>query len=156
MKFKNLTSSLFSHVGLLLRRLIQRWGIDKKMRRLQVSADRHPRRAVLIICGTLLFSFGVTLATALAGDTPSSEEFLPLGGMEEVGTLLGTKQRLDEIKHRQSEDLRQIIDQGQTLRHDLDSLMALPSKSSGDSLEIYRKHKQLSAIVNYLDAHEKD
>ena len=60
-----------------------------------------------------------------------------------------------EATKQQSEDLlkslEKTIEQGQALKHELDSLVRMPRKTHDDSLQIVIKYKQLELIVNNLE-----
>ena len=45
----------------------------------------------------------------------------------------------------------EMTNKGKQLKHELDSLVALPIKSHKDSLDIMVKYKQLEIVVKYLE-----
>ena len=77
-----------------------------------------------------------------------------LNQIEDISPIINAKQSIEENKHRQVDDMKSLLIQGQQLKRELDSLLAIPSKNHHDSLELFRKHKQLELIVNYIN--EKD
>ena len=51
----------------------------------------------------------------------------------------------------QVDQTTEMTEKGQQLKHDLDSLVALPQKTHKDSVDIVVKYKQLELVVKYLD-----
>lgn len=152
MKLKEYPSAFYAYLG----KNFQNWEFRKKLRkqmeRLQAYVDTHPRKSVVAILGTMVLMLLLTLVTTYYDFTNSAnEEVLPIQSIEEMSSIFGNKQRLDEIKQNHVEEVRSIFNEGQLLRKNLDSLMSLREKTHADSLEIYRQHKQLSTIVHYLN-----
>ena len=71
--------------------------------------------------------------------------------MEPLFTGFHTIQVNKNIKHN---TLMELIAQGQELREELDSMIAVPNKSRIDSARIIQRYRQLENIVKSLNNNE--
>ena len=60
-------------------------------------------------------------------------------------------QQIQNAKAYQVSQVEEMARKGQTLKHELDSLVRMPRKTHDDSLQIIIKYKQLELIVNNLE-----
>lgn len=159
MKFREYPKAIYAQIGGFIERLIQHKAVSSRIAKLQILAEQHPKRAVAVILGTMAVLSGVTVYSIYSDlSHPDESELLPLNEIAEMNRLFQAKHSAEEFQQHQKEDFRHIILEGRQLRTDLDSLMALSKKSHHDSLEIVRKHKELTYIVHYLEAdnHEEE
>lgn len=140
-----------------LHRLVSSWATEKnvpqKIERLNALANANKKWTVGITLSVLFLLTALSIALTFTSSN-EEENVLPFSQIEDISPIMAAKQTIDEHKVRQTEDIKSLIAQGGQLKKDLDSLMALPVKSHNDSLELYRKHKQLEIIVQYIN--EKD
>ena len=59
-------------------------------------------------------------------------------------------------KEAQRRRLLEITGDGQAVKHELDSLMAIPRKTHADSIGIIRRYRQLEKIVESLKQHDNE
>lgn len=52
--------------------------------------------------------------------------------------------------------IQELADSGRVIRRELDSLIAMPKKSHGDSLRIVRQYRRLENIVKFINNGEHD
>lgn len=52
--------------------------------------------------------------------------------------------------------IQELADSGRAIRQELDSLIAMPKKSHGDSLRIVRQYRRLENIVKFINNGEHD
>ena len=74
-----------------------------------------------------------------------------LSGMADVKPTFEGMHRIQRVKDLQVEQTMEMTNKGKQLKHELDSLVALPIKSHKDSLDIMVKYKQLEIVVKYLE-----
>lgn len=150
-------STYFKSLRLNLQKWIDIWvqkkDIPHKINELNTLANANPKYTAIITFSLLCFCLLLTIVASFIRESPTSSQGL-FSNIEDISPVMAGKQRIEDIKQQQANDLRSFILQGQTLKKELDSLIALPNKSHADSLEILRKHKQLEIIVRHLN--EKD
>lgn len=146
---------------ILLKNLLSNWAIQNKIpnkiERLNTYANSHKKQTAIITISllSLLLVIGVLLTLSSQESTNIINESSP-PKIEDISSIIAKKQRIEEIKLQQVNDTKSLITQGQSIRKELDSLMQLPVKVHQDSLEIYRKHKQLEIIVRHIKTYEED
>ena len=72
-------------------------------------------------------------------------------GVEPVEPMFIGMQQIQNAKAYQVSQVEEMARKGQTLKHELDSLVRMPRKTHDDSLQIVIKYKQLELIVNNLE-----
>lgn len=133
---------------------------DERVEKANAWASLHPRR----FFGTVLGVSAVILASSLAmglstsDDPPATERNVKPPVREGAGIerVLGGMREI----HANDDLIRTSVIRarmmGDRLRHEIDSLMALPVKTREDSMEISRKGKQLQGIISFFEQHEED
>lgn len=86
---------------------------------------------------------------ALGTENDGNDNFM--SGVEPVESLFQGMQQIQNAKAYQVAQLNEMARKGQVLKHELDSLVNLSSKTHEDSLMIVSKYKQLELIVNNLE-----
>lgn len=145
-----------SQIKEYVRKWVQAYSVQKdipnKINRLNDYANSHKKQTVTLTMGILLLCS--ILSILLSFVRCGNEADFSVNQIEDITPIIANKQKIEEVKQRQVMDVKDLLAQGKSLKRELDSLIVLPVKSHHDSLEIYRKHKQLEIIVNYID--EKD
>lgn len=83
--------------------------------------------------------------------TASQNEATMLSGLSDVKPMFDGMHRIQKVKDLQVEQTTEMTNRGKQLKHELDSLVALPVKTHKDSTDIVVKYKQLELVVKYLD-----
>lgn len=99
------------------------------------------------MAGTLLLLLVSTVAIDSGNGKQSEPDVSSIAGMEPVFHGFRTIQANKDI-HRSV--LTDMTVKGQLLRHELDSMIAIPVKSREDSLRIILKYRQLENIVKSI------
>ncbi len=112
-------------------------------------AEQHKGRTSAMTVGTLLLLLVIgTVMTITEKKEPDSNI---IEGIAEVNPMFQGLQRIQDNKAYQMSKMGEMTLKGKRLKHELDSLIRIPSKSHDDSLQIVIKHKQLELIVNNLE-----
>ena len=111
--------------------------------------DRMNQWATIVITIGIL-TLSLILGSWLTFSSDSKEPDL-FGGMTDVRPDFEGMRRIQRLKSLQVEQTTDLTNRGQRLKHDLDSLIALPVKSHKDSVDIMVKYRQLEIVVDYLD-----
>lgn len=139
----------------LFRPLLTRTGVRLRLalriRLLNSRASRNPRRTFALVFSALLLIFLADLSLMLLHPVKQAPERLEIASIDTVFSGFRTIQGNKEIHRKRLSDLALA---GNSLRHSLDSLLALPEKTREDSLEIRMSYLRLERIVNTLKASE--
>ena len=121
-----------------------RYRLAARIRLANRWAAKHPKTTFAGVAGTLL----LLLVSTVAIDGKQSEpDVSSIANMEPVFQGFRTIQANKDI-HRSV--LTDMTVKGQLLRHELDSMIAIPVKSREDSLRIILKYRQLENIVKSI------
>lgn len=153
MKIKEISRYWHTVLEHKLRGWAHKQGLDKNIIELNERANTHPKRTAIMLLSVVLVILFLGFVPIFFKSNDLSDA-IDLAPLEATAPPLKAAQRIEDVKALQSSSIRDYLSQGQTLKHELDSLLAITHKSSRDSLEIIRKHKQLEYIVNNLN--EKD
>jgi hypothetical protein len=142
-----------AHIAHGISSFLSHFKIRERIDRMNQWAEKHKKRTVAITISTLTLS--LVLGSWLTFSSDSKEPDL-FGGMSEVKPDFDGMRRIQRLKSLQVEQTTDLTNRGQQLKHDLDSLIALPVKSHKDSVDIMVKYRQLEIVVDYLDNKQKD
>lgn len=122
--------------------------LDARIRFLNRKASKHPKRTFVLVVGILTLTFAVNLALTFSGiGKPVVHPEMNIASVDTVFSGFRTIQENKDI-HRKA--LAEMTLAGNTIRHRLDSLIALPVKTRKDSLEIKMNYLKLEGIVKAL------
>jgi len=133
---------------IILWRLFVKFKIRERVAKANSWADQNRGDTMLITVGSLLFLLIVGSMFTLCDNT-QEENFMT--GVETVEPMFRGMQRIQNAKAYQANQIQEMTNKGQMLKHELDSLVRLPVKSHQDSVQIIIKYKQLELIVNNLE-----
>ncbi|MBD5195053.1 MAG: hypothetical protein HDS87_04965 [Bacteroidales bacterium] len=124
-----------------------------RIRHLNAQASKNPKWTFAIVVGSLLFLTGFTILTP-AGKSDGKPQIATIetAGMDSV---FDGFREIQANKDYQQKQVNEMTMAGQRIRHRLDSLIRLPMKTKGDSLEIMRCYNRLDRIVKYLNPKHK-
>ena len=130
-----------------------KWRLAARIRLANVWAVKHPKRTFTYVMGSLLFLLVSTVVWDGRNTESQKPEVSILAGMEPMFNGFHTIQANKE-KHRNT--LMELVTNGQSIRGELDSLIAIPHKTHGDSLRIIKQYRQLESIVKSLNNNENN
>ena len=150
------------HTAGLLRKLLEK-------ARLRERIDQANRWAACHRKGTLCWTVGLLSLSLLIGIMMTVSEFnrsedtqqssgLQLDGIANVRPMFDGFHRIQNAKNYQDGQLGGMISDGQRLKRELDSLVAMPYKTHDDSAAIIVKCHQLEFIVKQIkkEKHETE
>lgn len=120
-----------------------RYRLAARIRLANRWAAKHPKVTFASVAGTLL----LLLVSTVAIDSGKGRQGDTIASMEPVFSGFRTIQANKDI-HRST--LLDMTVKGQLLRHELDSMIAIPVKSREDSMRIILKYRQLENIVKSI------
>lgn len=118
-------------------------------------AIKHPKRTFAYVTGTLAFVLMGNIWISGANVDSSNE----LNGVNRnlisnMEPLFSGFHTIQANKDIQRTTLMDLVAQGQELREELDSMIAVPNKSRIDSARIIQRYRQLENIVKSLNNNE--
>ena len=125
----------------------KRHRIAARIRMANSWSTRHPRRTFGYVVGTLLMVLFCDIAIAGINAENQMDNMSQIANVEPVFNGFRT---IQANKDTQRKALLEMTAQGQSLHHELDSLISIPHKSHRDSLEIIRRYSRLENIVKSL------
>lgn len=146
-------------------RLSRQWKLKDKIGRANDWCLRHPKRFMGLTVGFLLFCV-LSSVLSLAIDYAASRRKAEQAPREQNSSLfsaakgIGDPQlsrnisglhELDANRDMIRQETKNLTDKGMQLKNELDSLLALPEKSSSDSARIVEDYKNLQEIVDFLN-----
>ena len=137
-----------AHIAQGIRSFLSHFKIRERIDRMNQWAEKHKKRTVTITIGILTLSLILGSWLTFSSDSNESELF---SDMTDVRPDFEGMRRIQRLKSLQVEQTTDLTNRGQRLKHDLDSLIALPVKSHKDSVDIMVEYHQLEIVVDYLD-----
>ncbi len=137
-----------AHISRGIRSFLSHFKIRERIDRMNQWAEKHKKRTVTITIGILTLSLILGSWLTFSSDSNESELF---SDMTDVRPDFEGMRRIQRMKSLQVEQTTDLTNRGQRLKHDLDSLIAIPVKSHKDSVDIMVKYRQLEIVVDYLD-----
>ena len=116
-------------------------------------AAKHPKRTSACVVGVLAAVLALNLFPGGKEDKAGNTGMGMIADMEPVFRGFRTIQANKDI-HRQT--LEELTARGQEIRHELDSMIALPRKSHVDSAGIVKRYRQLENIVRFIKNNGSD
>ena len=107
----------------------------------------HPKRVVALTVGSLVLSLAVNLMLSTSEPKEATPDF---GNIADLQPMFEGMRQIQTGKTMGQRIVVGFVDEGQRLRLELDSLVALPIKSHTDSVQIVAKYRRLEKIVDKL------
>lgn len=136
-----------------MERIGMKWRLAARIRLANAWAVKHPKRTFAYVTGSLLFLLVSTVVWDGRNTESQKSEVGILAGMEPMFSGFHTIQANKE-KYRNT--LMELVTNGQSIRGELDSLIAIPHKTHGDSIRIIEQYRQLERIVKSLNNNENN
>lgn len=127
-----------------------------RVRKANAWASRHPRRTFGYVVATLAMILVCDIIVTGARMESKDPDLQTIAKVEPIFSGFRT---IQANKEAQRSRLMEIAGDGQTVKHELDSLIAVRHKTHADSIGIIRRYRQLEQIVKSLkqyDNNEKD
>lgn len=124
-----------------------RFKLKERIEALNKLASLHPKRTAALTIGSLALSLAVNLMLS-SGD--KSEAIPNFRNIADVQPMFEGMRQIQSAKTMGQRIVLDFVDEGQRLRRELDSLVALPDKTHKDSIRIIVGYKRLEKIVDKL------
>lgn len=146
--FKKTKAKKDAKIAKGIKSFLVKFKIKEKVAQANKWAEANKKRTSCITIGVLLLSLILGSWLTL---TARQNEATMLSGLSDVKPMFDGMHRIQKVKSLQVEQTTELTNKGKQLKHELDSLVALPIKTHKDSTDIVVKYKQLEIVVKYLD-----
>lgn len=146
--FKRTKAKKDAKIASGIKSFLSKFKLKEKIAKANAWADANKKRTSCITIGILLLSLIVGSWLTL---TASQNEAQMLSGLSDVQPMFDGMQRIQRVKNMQVEQTTELTNKGKQLKHELDSLVALPVKTHKDSTDIVVKYRQLEIVVGCLE-----
>lgn len=116
-------------------------------------AARHPKRTFLYVVGSLLM---ILLGDMMVVGIRAEMKEPNVNMIANVEPIFNGFRTIQANKETHRKTILDMTTKGQAIRHDLDSMIAIPTKSHEDSIGIIRRYNQLENIVKSLKQNDND
>ena len=131
----------------------RRYRLAARIRIANRWATQHPKRTFGYVVGTLLMVLVCdVMITGMRAEMKEPDVNM-IANVEPVFNGFRTIQA-NKDSHRRT--ILEMTSQGQNLKHELDSLIAIPRKSHADSIGIIKRYGQLENLVKTLKNNDND
>lgn len=130
-----------------------RYRLAARVRLANAWATKHPKKTFGYVVGTLLAIIFCDIAIAGIRAVSQMENVNQIANVEPI---FNGFRAIQANKESQRQTILEMTNQGQILRRELDSLIAIPRKSHRDSVDIIRRYARLENIVKSLKQNDYD
>ena len=130
-----------------------RYRLAARIRLANSWATKHPKKTFGYVVGTLIAIIFCDIAIAGIRAESQIENVNQIANVEPI---FNGFRAIQANKESQRQTILEMTNQGQLLRHELDSLIAIPRKSHRDSVEIIRRYTRLENIVKSLKQNDNE
>lgn len=110
-------------------------------------ATRHPKRTSAYVISTLVVMFVLNIITTGSSPEPQKPKLSEIAMVE---PMFDGFRRIQGNKDAHRSMIMDLVNHVAALRHEIDSIMLMSSKSRSDSIEIVARYMQLEQIANTL------
>ena len=130
--------------------------LGARIRLLNIKAIRNPKKYM----GSFIAAFGLLfficiLSGVISKNTDTDNESL-MNNIASVDTVFNGMRSIHSAKTIQQRNIDELAVTGTRLKREVDSILAIHQKTHEDSLQIYRKAKQLKYIIDNLRQNSND
>ena len=132
----------------------ERLRLAGRIRLANIWARKHPKRTFACVTGVLSLLLVCSLVTG--NDRPDNVDEQDISAIASMEPLFQGFRTIQSNKGLHRATIQELADSGRAIRQELDSLIAMPKKSHGDSLRIVRQYRRLENIVKFINNGEHD
>lgn len=130
-----------------------RWRLAARIRLANSRASRHPKSTfIYVVCTLLAILVGDMMFNGIRAEMNDPQ----VAQIAYVEPVFNGFRNIQANKNIQRQRILEMAENGRLIHHELDSLIALPSKSHTDSIQIIGKYGQLERIAKSLKQYDND
>lgn len=134
----------------------ERLRLTGRIRLANTWARKHPKRTFACVTGILSLLLVSSFLTGRGSSGSNSMATADVNGIASMEPLFQGFRTIQSNKGLHRATIQELADSGRAIRRELDSLIAMPRKTHGDSLRIVRQYRRLENIVKFINNGEHD
>ena len=130
-------------------KLGKKYGIGDKIAKANLWADGHRRKTAGILFSVNFCIYIIGFLLCMSGSEADGNSIKdPMQDLAQVQPIFSQLHRIEDMKTVQKKTYVQLSNRAVTLKHEVDSLMAMPRKTHQDSVLALQKYDELQTIMN--------
>ena len=127
----------------------KKYGIGEKIAKANAWADGHRRKTAGILFSVNATIYIVGFLLCMSGNEVDGNSIQdPMQDLAQIQPMFSQLHRIEDMKTVQKKTYVQLSNRAVRLKHEVDSLMAMPGKTHQDSVQALAKYEELQTIMN--------
>ena len=127
----------------------KKYGIGDKIAKANAWADGHRRKTAGILFSVNATIYIIGFLLCMSGNDASGNSIQdPMQDLAQIQPMFSQLHRIEDMKTVQKKTYVQLSNRAVRLKHEVDSLMAMPGKTHQDSVLALQKYDELKMIMN--------
>ena len=127
----------------------KKYGIGEKIAKANAWADGHRRKTAGIMFSVNATIYIVGFLLCMSGNEADGNSIQdPMQDLAQIQPMFSQLHRIEDMKTVQKKTYVQLSNRAVRLKHEVDSLMAMPGKTHQDSVLALQKYDELKMIMN--------
>ena len=130
-------------------KLGKKYGIGEKVAKANAWADGHRRKTAGILFSVNATIYIIGFMLCMSGNDANGNSIQdPMQDLAQIQPMFSQLHRIEDMKTVQKKTYVQLSNRVVKLKHEVDSLMAMPGKTHQDSVLALQKYDELKTIMN--------
>ena len=127
----------------------KKYGIGEKIAKANAWADGHRRKTAGILFSVNFCIYIIGFMLCMSGNEADGNSIQdPMQNLAQIQPMFSQLHRIEDMKTVQKKTYVQLSNRAVRLKHEVDSLMAMPGKTHQDSVLALQKYDELKTIMN--------
>ena len=127
----------------------KKYGIGEKIAKANAWADGHRRKTAGILFSVNFCIYIIGFMLCMSGNDANGNGIQdPMQDLAQIQPMFSQLHRIEDMKTVQKKTYVQLSNRAVRLKHEVDSLMAMPGKTHQDSVLALQKYDELNMIMN--------
>lgn len=127
----------------------KKYGIGDKIAKANAWADGHRRKTAGILFSVNFCIYIIGFMLCMSGNEADGNSIQdPMQDLAQIQPMFSQLHRIEDMKTVQKKTYVQLSNRAVRLKHEVDSLMAMPGKTHQDSVLALQKYDELQMIMN--------
>ena len=127
----------------------KKYGIGEKIAKANAWADGHRRKTAGILFSVNFCIYIIGFMLCMSGNDANGNSIQdPMQDLAQIQPMFSQLHRIEDMKTVQKKTYVQLSNRAVRLKHEVDSLMAMPGKTHQDSVLALQKYDELKMIMN--------
>ena len=127
----------------------KKYGIGEKIAKANAWADGHRRKTAGILFSVNFCIYIIGFMLCMSGNEADGNSIQdPMQDLAQIQPMFSQLHRIEDMKTVQKKTYVQLSNRAVRLKHEVDSLMAMPGKTHQDSVLALQKYDELKTIMN--------